>query len=82
MAGGFKTLSAKHSQVILFRRISEDTAETKILNLKQMMSDPKLSEDVSLRAGDLLIVPQNRVSKIERVLKWVNMGTYWNPTMH
>jgi polysaccharide export outer membrane protein len=82
MAGGFKDLSAKHSQVILFRRISQDTAETKILNLKRMMNAPKLSEDVSLNPGDLLIVPQNRVSKIERFMKWVNVGTYWSPAFH
>ena len=34
MAGGFKTASAKHSQVILFRRVGPDLANTQILNLK------------------------------------------------
>ena len=38
MAGGFKTASAKHSQVILFRRVGQDLAKTQILNLKQAMS--------------------------------------------
>jgi polysaccharide export outer membrane protein len=77
MAGGFNTLSAKHSEVILFRRVSSDTGETKILDLKHAMTAP--AEDVSLRPGDMLLVPQNTVSKIERFIKWANVGLYWNP---
>jgi polysaccharide export outer membrane protein len=79
IAGGFKAGDAKHSQVILFRRISKDAGETKILNLKQIMNAPQLMEDVPLHPGDMLLVPQNRVSKIERFIKWGNLGLYWNP---
>jgi polysaccharide export outer membrane protein len=81
IAGGFKSPSAKHSQVILFRRIDEKTGETRILNLKEMMNTnaPKLEEDMVLRPGDMLLVPQNRVSKIERYVRWANVGVYWNP---
>ena len=79
IAGGFKTASAKHSQVILFRRVGEDLAKTEILNLKTAMS-PSVAESLAdLRPGDVLVVPQNRVSKIERFIKWVNVGMYWNP---
>jgi polysaccharide biosynthesis/export protein len=80
MAGGFKNLSAKHSEVILFRRFSRDMAETKILNLKRVLNARMMSENVSLAPGDILYVPQNEVSKIERFMKWVNVGTYWSPT--
>jgi polysaccharide export outer membrane protein len=79
MAGGFKTLSAKHSQVILFRRIDSENGETRTLNLKEIMNKPMLEEDVTLRPGDMLLVPQNRISKIERFIKWGNLGVYWNP---
>jgi polysaccharide export outer membrane protein len=80
MAGGFKTASAKHSQVILFRRVGPDLAKTEILNLKAAMSPAAATEPLAnLRPGDLLIVPQNRVSKIERFVKWGNVGLYWNP---
>ncbi len=79
MAGGFKSSSAKHSQVILFRRIDTENGETRTLNLKKIMYKPMLEEDVALRPGDMLLVPQNRVSKIERVIKWANVGVYWNP---
>ena len=79
MAGGIVSASAKHSQVILIRRISADDGETRILNLKRMMQAPQSAEDVTLRPGDMLIVPQNKVSKIERFVKWGNFGLYANP---
>jgi polysaccharide export outer membrane protein len=79
MAGGFKTLSAKHSQVILFRRTGSDLAKTEILNLKAAMSTHATEPLADLRPGDVLVVPQNRVSKIERYIKWANMGLYLNP---
>src|ERR1700677_3127669 len=38
MAGGLKSASAKHSQVVSFRRVGPDLAKTEILNLKSAMS--------------------------------------------
>jgi polysaccharide export outer membrane protein len=77
IAGGFKD-SAKHSQVILFRRVSPDMAQTHILNLKKLMdpSHPHLEEGVDIEAGDLLVVPKNRVSKIADYVHWVSVGSY------
>ncbi len=79
MAGGFKTASAKHSQVLLFRRVGPDLAETKILDLKAAMSPSAKEPLAGLQSGDMLIVPQNRVSKIERFIKWGSWGVYLNP---
>ena len=78
MAGGFKAPSAKHSQVILFRRVGPDLARTEILDLKAAMSPTGASEPLTdLRPGDMLIVPQNRISKIERLVKIANIGAYF-----
>lgn len=79
MAGGFKSASAKHSEVILFRRVGHDLAKTQILDLKAAMSPSATEPLADLHPGDLLVVPQNRVSKIERFIKWANMGMYFNP---
>lgn len=79
MAGGFKTLSAKHSQVVLFRRAGGETAETRILNMKEIMYAPRMEEDITLRPGDMLLVPQNKLSKVERFIRLANLGVYWNP---
>jgi polysaccharide export outer membrane protein len=79
MAGGLRSGSAKHSEVILFRKIDSHIGETRILNLKQIMFAPKMNEDVALQPGDVLLVPQNKLSKIERFVKWGNFGVFANP---
>ena len=76
MAGGFKAPTAKHSQVILLRRVGPDLAQTEILDLKSQMSPGKSEPFADLRSGDMLIVPQNRISKIERLVKISNIGAY------
>jgi polysaccharide export outer membrane protein len=76
MAGGFKTASAKHSEVILFRKVSPDLAKTQILNLKAAMTGSSMEPNIELRPGDMLMVPQNRISKIERLIKIANIGAY------
>ncbi len=79
LAGGF-TEQAKHSEVVLFRRISGERTEARILNIKRMLNSHNLAEDFHLRTGDLLYVPQNRISKIRRYLPTSSLSTYVNPT--
>jgi len=79
MAGGLKQGRAKHSQAVLFRRTGPDSGETRTLNLRQIMESPHMDEDVELRSGDVLLIPQNRISKIERFVRWSNIGVFWNP---
>jgi polysaccharide biosynthesis/export protein len=79
IAGGFTSASALHSQVILFRRVGEDLAKTELLNLKFAMSQSSNEPLATLRSGDVLIVPQNRISKIERIVKWGSWGIWVNP---
>jgi len=78
IAGGF-TGQAKHSQVVLFRHISNDMVEAKLLNVKHMMKSRNLKEDIVLRPGDMFFVPQNAISKINRYLPVSSMGMFWNP---
>jgi len=66
MAGGINPLWAKHSQVVLFRRVDDNWVEAKVLNVKEMQKRRDLSEDVHLRPGDMLFVPKNRLSKIQQ----------------
>ncbi len=78
MAAGF-TQQAKHSQVVLFRRISDQFAEAQVLNIKELLLTRDLSEDVRLRPGDLVYVPQNRISKMQKFIPIPNLGLYYNP---
>jgi polysaccharide export outer membrane protein len=78
MAGGF-TQQAKHSQVVLFRRVSSEMAETHVLNLKRMLDSRDLREDMHLQPGDFIFVPQSRVSKIRKFVPTNSMSWYVNP---
>jgi polysaccharide export outer membrane protein len=79
IAGGLNG-QAKHSQVVLFRRVSDKLVETHVLNLKQMLNSRNVAEDIHLRPGDLVYVPQNTISKIRRYLPIPNLSMYWNPS--
>lgn len=76
IAGGF-TDSSKHSQVLLFRRVSDQWIEAKIINVKKMEKSGKLFEDPVLHPGDMLFVPKNNLSKIEHYIPGGNFGTYY-----
>lgn len=78
LAGGFRQ-SARSSQVLLIRQINDVDAEVRVIDLRKVLSKHEISEDVALRAGDLLVVPQSRLSKVERITKLANYGMYLNP---
>jgi len=78
VAGGF-TGNSKHSQVVLFRRVSDQLVEARLFNVKQMLQSHDLSEDAHLRPGDMIYVPQNAISKIRQYLPMPSTGVYFNP---
>lgn len=78
MAGGF-TPNAKSGQVIVFRKINESTAEVKVLHLGKIHKTSQLEKDMALQPGDMILVPQDRISKIEHYLQVSNIGMYMDP---
>lgn len=79
IAGGF-THVAKHSQVLLFRRVNDNLVEAHVFNLKKMLKEKNLGEVAELRPGDLVFVPQNAISKIEPFLSKPSFGMYMSST--
>ncbi len=79
IAGGF-THEAKHSQVVLFRRVNDDLTEAHVFDLKKMLREKNLGEASKLRPGDLIFVPQNSISKIDRFLTKPSLSMYMSPT--
>jgi polysaccharide export outer membrane protein len=78
IAGGFKD-SSRHSQVLLFRRVSDQWMEAKVINVKQMEKSGNLKEDPMLHPGDMLFVPKNTMSKIDKFFPSASMGTFFRP---
>ena len=75
IAGGF-TENAKHSQVLLFRRVNDQWLSAKIFNIKEMQKRGDLHEDPTLRPGDMVVVPKNMLSKIKPFIPNSGMGAY------
>jgi polysaccharide biosynthesis/export protein len=76
IAGGF-TEKSRHSQVLLFRRVNDQWLEAKLLNVKKMEKSGNLSEDPFLHPGDMLFVPKNTLSKIDRLLPAPSFGSFF-----
>jgi len=81
IAGGF-TQQARHSQVVVFRRISAYVAESHVIDLKRMLDSRNISEDLHLQAGDFIYVPQSRISKIRKYVPTNSMSWYMNPLQY
>jgi polysaccharide export outer membrane protein len=79
IAGGF-TENSKHSEVLLFRRVSSDWVEVKKLDVKKMFGSENLAEDLHLQTGDMLYVPKSRMGKIRKYIPYPNLGMYLDPS--
>jgi len=80
LAGGMKE-GARSSQVVVFRRINSDTAEVKLLNLKSIKQTGDLENDLTLQAGDMVFVPRDKISKIERFMKLISVAAFMTPRL-
>jgi len=78
IAGGL-TERAKHSQVFLFRRVSDQWTEVRKLDVKAMLNSGNLREDLQLQPDDMIYVPRNAFSKWQRFIPTSNLGLYTNP---
>ena len=78
LAGGMKE-SAKSSQVVVFRKINSDTAEVKVLNLKSIRQTSDLENDLTLQPGDMIYVPRDKISKIERFMRIASVAALMAP---
>jgi polysaccharide export outer membrane protein len=81
IAGGF-TQQAKHSQVVLFRRISAYVAESHVIDVKKMLDSHDVHEDLHLLPGDFIYVPQSRISKIRKYVPTNSISWYANPMQY
>ena len=75
LAGGFKD-SAKSSQILVFRKLNASIAEVKVLNFKTLKQTSDLENDLTLQSGDMILVPRNRISKIERYVRLASMAAF------
>lgn len=77
LAGGFAP-TAK-TRVLLYHRGAGGWVEARELNLKSMLSGKNVTEDAEIRAGDMILVQENTISKVRRYVPY-GVGTYVNPS--
>lgn len=80
LAGGMKE-TAKSSQVVVFRKINSDIAEVKLLNLKTIRHTSDLENDLTLQPGDMVFVPRDKISKIERFMRVASIAAFLAPRL-
>ena len=78
IAGGFKD-SARSSQVVIFRKLNEEVAEVRTLDLSSVRKTRDLENDLALKSGDIVYVPRNKLSKFERYMRLANVGAILAP---
>jgi polysaccharide export outer membrane protein len=78
LAGGFKD-TAKSSQILVYRKINSETAEVKLLNLRNVRKTSDLENDFALQSGDMILVPRNTITKVERYVKFASLIDIFNP---
>src|SRR5947199_3370408 len=80
LAGGMKE-SARSSQIVVFRKINSDMAEVKLLNLKNIRRTSDLENDLTLQPGDMVFVPRDKISKIERFMRLASVAAFMAPKL-
>lgn len=68
IAGGFEK-TAK-TQVFLYRSVSANWAEVRELKIKDFLQGKNISEDLHLRPGDMLFVPEKTITKFQRYVPY------------
>lgn len=76
MAGGF-TSKGKRNDIILFRRVSDNWVSATKVNLKHMLTSKNLSEDLEMHPGDMIFVPQNKLSKVKPFIRLPSLSYYF-----
>jgi polysaccharide biosynthesis/export protein len=78
ISGGQKETS-KQTQVVLLRKVSGDMAEVKVINTKTMSTADGVREDFALKPDDMIIVPKNKLGKLEPYIRVSSMalGGLW-----
>ena len=75
IAGGFDN-SAKHSQILLMRRYSNDLVQVTMVDVRQVMKGKELNKDLEVRPGDTIFAPKSTFAKFAPFLPSSSLGMY------
>ena len=76
VAGG-PNLNARLKYIILIHPISDTEGETTLYDFKALEKKHSSVTFDTLQDGDIIVVPQGNISKIERFVRLANVGAYY-----
>jgi polysaccharide export outer membrane protein len=76
IAGGFDK-DAKHSEVVLFRPVGDEHFQSRVIDVKKLLAERDLNQDIHLLPGDVLYVPKSKMSLVRPYLP--NTNVFLNP---
>jgi polysaccharide biosynthesis/export protein len=68
LAGGF--LPTAKTRVYLYRRAGDGWVEAKELKLADFLHGKNVTEDVSMRSGDMIFVPEKTITKVRKYIPY------------
>ena len=77
LAGGFSPTSK--TQVFLYHRGNGGWVEARELKMKDILHGENVAEDVSMRPGDMIFVPEKTITKIRKYVPY-SFGFGLNPS--
>jgi polysaccharide export outer membrane protein len=78
-AGGLLNERSSKKQIILMHPEGNSLYRTRMVDVSALMKPTGAHEDVLIRPGDVIYVPQKKMSKIARFLPSPSMGAYLGP---
>lgn len=78
IAGGL-TVSAKHKNILVIHPLDQETGTTTLFSYKDLERKKGEVDFARLSPGDIIIVPTGDLAKVERVVKILNFGIFYNP---
>lgn len=78
VAGGFE--GTAKDQVFLYRAVSSNWAEVREIKLKDILRGKHVGEDVHLHPGDMIFVPENKITKFRKYVPYTLALTPPTPT--
>ena len=79
-AGGMLNERASKSQVVILRPQCNGTYMSSVFDVKKMLKG-KSGDEAYVRPGDIIYVPQNRMSKIQKYIPTPSIGTFLSSPM-
>jgi polysaccharide export outer membrane protein len=80
IAGGFQD-TAKHSEVMLYRRSGDSWVEVKRFDMKKLLAakNANLGEDIMVQPGDMIYIPKSATAKIGEWIPHTSVGVPITP---